>query len=517
VQNDEALFASPLFSPQDSFFRIRLFHHNLPLLLMSYLGTLKSLLYMPILHWFGVTPVVIRFPMVLAGAATVWIFYLLLKELSGERAACIGCSLLAADSLFLLTTCYDWGPTALQHLLIVGGLLLVVRFYRRPREITLLCGFLLFGLAAWDKALAFWMLSGIGIAGLLTIPRQIFAIATRRRLAIAVVGFCLGASPLLIYNFRHRFESFSENAGRDFHQLAERARLLQNTANGHALFGILPAEDGHTSEPHEPSPGVESLAARLASLAGHPQYHWMVYGFGLALLLAPLARGRSLRVILFALIALVVAWLEMATTANAGGSVHHTILLWPLPVMVIAVSLASASRRLGRAGLPAVLAITGLLAASEVLVTAEYYSAMVRNGGTVPWTEAVYTLADYLKGASASSIGCVDWGILDSLRLLDRGALPLRWGGDEDDAELRKLLDRPGSIFVGHGPGLEIFPDRTGKVTSHAEALGYRRQVDAVIADSFGRPMFEVFRFTAAEETDSPQRKGAESGMEKLR
>jgi hypothetical protein len=493
VQNDEALFASPLFPPEDSFYRIRLFHHNLALLLMSYLGTLKTLLYKPILYWFGVSPLAIRFPMLVAGTLSVWLFYLLLRETAGERAAHIGCGLLAADSLYLLTTCFDWGPVALQHLLIVGGFLLVVRFHRQGRTIALFAGFLLFGLAVWDKALALWMLSAIGIAGILTLPRQIFVTASPRRLVIAALGFCLGASPLLIYNLSHRFQTLRENSARELGEIPGRARLLQNTVNGHALFGILPEEE--TPQPHPPAEGLETLASNLSSTAGHPRYSLMVYGFLLALLLVPLARGPSLRIILFALIAMAVAWVQMATTANAGGSVHHSILLWPLPAAFVAVSLAAASRRLGRAGLPVVIGVTALLAGSEVLVTAEYYTTMVRNGGTVGWTEAVYTLSDYMGAARAKTVSCVDWGILDSLRLLNRGALPLRWGGDEDDTELRALLAQPESIFLGHGAGFEIFPGRTAKLTSHAGALGYQRQVIAVIADSFGRPMFEVFRF----------------------
>ncbi|MGA7833981.1 MAG: glycosyltransferase family 39 protein, partial [Acidimicrobiales bacterium] len=492
----EALFASPLFPPTAWLYRIRLFHHDLPLLLMSYLGTLKTLIYTPIFHWFGVSAMVLRLPVLAAGTATVWLFYLLIRRIAGERAACIGCSLLAADSLYLLTTCFDWGPVALQHLLTVGGLLLVVRFYRERRAPALFVAFLFFGLAVWDKALAFWMLSGIGLAGILTVPRQIFDAVTPRRAAIAAAGFCLGASPFLIYNLGHRFETLRENSTRDFSDIPGRARLLRNTVNGQALFGWLVEEDPQTPAPHAPSDEMETLSARISAFAGHPRHNLMVYGFLLALLVAPLARGPSLRAILFALVAMAVAWAQMATTANAGGSVHHIILLWPLPAMVIAISLASASRRLGRAGLPAAIAVTALLAGSEMLVTNEYYTMMVRNGGTVPWSDAVYTLSEYMKSVPAKSVSCVDWGIEDSLRLLNRGALPLRWGGDESDADLRSLLAQPTSLFLGHSPGREVFPGKTESLTKRAAALGYRRQVLAVIADSFGRATFEVFRYS---------------------
>jgi uncharacterized membrane protein len=69
----------------------------------------------------------------LAGAATIWLFYRLLRRISGNRAAVFGCALLAADSTFLLTNTFDWGPVALQHLLLVGAILLLVVFYQDNR------------------------------------------------------------------------------------------------------------------------------------------------------------------------------------------------------------------------------------------------------------------------------------------------------------------------------------------------------------------------------------------------
>ena len=68
--------------------------------------------------------------MLLAGVASVWLFFRLLDRIAGRRAAIIGCTLLAVDSTYLLTVCFDWGPVALQHLLLVAGLLLLVRFYQ---------------------------------------------------------------------------------------------------------------------------------------------------------------------------------------------------------------------------------------------------------------------------------------------------------------------------------------------------------------------------------------------------
>jgi hypothetical protein len=44
IQDDEALFASPLYYPLGRELQLRAFHHDVPLMMMSYLGTFKTLL-----------------------------------------------------------------------------------------------------------------------------------------------------------------------------------------------------------------------------------------------------------------------------------------------------------------------------------------------------------------------------------------------------------------------------------------------------------------------------------------
>src|ERR1035437_2924392 len=117
LQNDESLFANGIFKPYAVVYTYPWGRAGLPVMLMSYLGALKSWIYRPIFELFGTGASAVRVPMVLAGVASVWLFYLLLRRAAGERAALFGCGLLAADSLYLLTTCFDWGPVALQHLL----------------------------------------------------------------------------------------------------------------------------------------------------------------------------------------------------------------------------------------------------------------------------------------------------------------------------------------------------------------------------------------------------------------
>src|SRR5580704_11014213 len=52
LQMDEALFAGPYYQTVQREFRIRLFHHNIPLMVMTYIGTLKTLIYWPLIALF---------------------------------------------------------------------------------------------------------------------------------------------------------------------------------------------------------------------------------------------------------------------------------------------------------------------------------------------------------------------------------------------------------------------------------------------------------------------------------
>jgi 4-amino-4-deoxy-L-arabinose transferase-like glycosyltransferase len=503
LQNDEALFGAAIFEPRAGYL-FQLAHSRLPIMLMSYLGTLKSWIYAPIFRVFGTGVSALRDPMLLAGVASVWLFYLLLRRIAGERAAVIGCGLLAVDSLYLLTICFDWGPVALQHLLLIGGMLLLVKFYQERGALALAGGWFLWGLAMWDKALAIWMLSGIGIAGIVIFPGRIMAVTTWRRVLISVLAFVLGALPLVIYNVEQPWATFRGNVSYDAGDIPGKARLLLATADGNGLFSWLANEGWQTKNHHQPRGLIQTASAGISALASRPRHSMTVWAFCLALLLTPLARGNALRAILFALIAMLIGWTQMAVTVNAGGSVHHAILLWPFPQIVIGVSLAAASRRLGSAGIPAVAAVLILLMVSCALVTNEYFRLIIRNGGGSNWTEAIFRLSDYMKGVSSDDVFCVDWGIFDSLRLLNRGKLKLRVGSDpiskseltgEDREFLQRMIGDSGHIFINHTKDFEFFEGVNAKLVKYAADRGFRREIMAVIPDSYGRDVYEVYHF----------------------
>jgi Dolichyl-phosphate-mannose-protein mannosyltransferase len=502
IQNDEALFAGPIYEPLEALYAWPLPHHRqIPIMLMSYLGCLKTLIFTPIFKLFGNGAYAVREPALIFGAASVWLFFLLLRRVAGDRESIVGCWLLAADSLYLLTTCYDWGPVALQHLLTVAGAFFLVRFYQTNSNVSLALGFLSFGFALWDKALALWMLSGFGIAGILTFPRQILAVTNLRRILISITALGLGAAPLISYNLHAPLATIRENTAIDTGALITKFHLLTGTAQGRMLLGFWNAPDETTPAPHQPRDVMQKTSARLSSLAGHPSSDWLPAAFVAAVIVAPFAGLHTLRVVAFFLVAMAVAWFQMALNSHTGGTVHHAILLWPWPEAVVAISFAGVSRRLGRFGAPALAATTVLVVTSSLLVTNEYYAKMVRNGGSPTWTTAVFPLAESLKDSGASFAFCTDWGILESVGLLNAWRPVMRNGilGEDESVALAHMVSDPSHIILAHTRAAEQFRGVNEGVIERAQKLGYTKQTIRIVGDGFGRDVFEVYRFVRAD------------------
>jgi hypothetical protein len=502
IENDEALFANALYDRAPALYSIP--GSGIPLMVITYLGALKAWIYAPIFRLFGAGVWQLREPSIIMGAVSIWLFFLLLRRVAGMRAAVIGTCLLAVDSDYLMTVCYDWGPVALQHLLLIGGALLVVRFCQTGKSRALAGGFFLFGLAMWDKALAIWLLSGMAVASLAIYGRRVLALFTIRRAAVAMAAFCVGALPLIAFNIHSDLSTFRQNVVRETNAFPTKAQFLSKALAGGGLFGYLEFEDSQTASPHTPSGALGWTSAKLADVAGHPRRSGMLYLLLAALLAAPLAGWASMRAIFFCLVAGAIAWFEMATNAYTGGSIHHTILLWPLPQAIVAISFAGASRRLGRAGLVAVATVLLLFSTFGVLVTNEYHAQMVRNGGTAAWSPALFPLSDDLRARAPKAVFCMDWGMLNSLRLLHEGRIPLYPGSDPvfprrvltpaDRRLIEWMLAQPDAVFVAHTPDAESFAGANERLIQAAVDVGYRRELLAAIQDGYGRRVFEVYR-----------------------
>ncbi len=502
IQMDEALFAGPYYQPAAREFRVRLFHHDIPVMVMTYIGTLKTLLFWPIIaifrSGFHAHPLeaawVLRLPTVLAGVLTVFLFFYLAERSAGRRTAVIAAILLASDPTFLLTNTFDWGPVALEHLLLVTGCLFLLKYAQDREEWNLPLGFFFLGLALWNKAVFVWALAGLICAVLSVFGRQLSKMASRRPLALAAAGFLIGALPFVIYNGHRRAETFRTNGHLDPRIAPAKFIHVRSALGGYGLFGYLVSEENADN----PNPPV-SLRGRAAVFIrdhfGERRSGGMEYAVVLALLAVPLWwRSRAAR---FCLVFCAVAWLFMASTRDAGAAIHHTVLLWPFPQLFVAVTIGSIRWKWLAAS------ICLLLVGMNLLVVNQYIYQFERDGADGPFTDAIYRLSAVIPEIPGQTVYVLDWGIQFPLDLLHNGRLHMNSGHEPfmtdtlsewGKGAASRMFANPAGLFIGHTEKRENFVGVRKRFDEDAAAQGCHEDSLQAISDSNGRPVFEVFK-----------------------
>jgi 4-amino-4-deoxy-L-arabinose transferase-like glycosyltransferase len=492
LQADEVLFAGPFFMPAYQEFCLRVSHYEIPLMIMSYIGTFKTVLYWPIFSLFGFNVFAVRLPMVFVGAATILVFYLLTVQWVGKRAALIAALLLATDPIFLLTDTFDWGPVALEHFLVVTGCWLIAR--KRP---TL--GAFLFGLALWNKALFLWMLAGLTVAAVFVYMPEIRTVLKDHRTCIRVgLAFLVGAMPFLIYNVIQPNATLSSNAHLSTENLSTKFFNLRFALAGNGLNGFIVHWDSAVQAKRPVSvPGRVAFFIREHSFG--PHYTTLFpYAILLSFALIPLWwRSPGRRAALFALVSAAVAFLAMVVSRGAGASIHHTVLLWPMPHLFVGIALAALRVPWLSFGAGAVLIISNLLVVNQYVVQFE------RNGAKERFTDAVNSLSKTLSDSTGDSVYIIDWGIKEPVTFLEKGKsqgrsfnfMPV--SATLDDAQRRAIgavLANPYALFVAHVRSEEIFPHVGEQFESILQAECYEKTDLRLVRDSNGRPIFELFR-----------------------
>jgi len=494
LQNDELFFAGPIYADL-AFYKLQFGAAKVPLMVMSYTGALKTWLYMALFQVLAPDEWSVRVPVLLMGMATVWLSWVLVRRLAGDRAANVTAILLATDTIFLMTNTFDWGPVALQHILLMAGLVAIQSWVAGGSRRMLALGFFLWGLGAWDKALMAWPLIGLAVATVVVYPRELKARLRLKPLGLAVLAFLIGASPLVWFNLDRAGETATANTRFTAEGLGTKLRAAEDTVNGSTLFGYMV----YTSAPaagHAQGTILGKVAARIGRVFGNHRKNGMIPAYALGLICFVIClRSPRRRILLFLLITTAVAWAQMALTKGTGGASHHVILLWPFPVMFLGIALSEAAAR-ARYGAAALIAVTVILAGTNLLTTNEYLREFDANGGFGGWTDAIYRLAGSVeKGPSVSWIGLVDWGYLNALETFHEGDLPLFIVADGNRAEIKREIEAPESIFIQHTEDKQMFPGINDRLRDMAGQLGFEEHVERTVHDRNGRPVFELFRF----------------------
>lgn len=500
-QHDEVVFAEPIYEHGLAFYSRQVSENSwIPMMINSYAGALKTWIYWPILSLWQPSAYSIRVPAMLFAALSIVLFWPIMVRAGGRRAATIATVLLATDSMYLMTSIFDWGPCALQHFFLVAVMLTFIRFHETSSWRMLFLASFLTGLALWEKALFFWLGAGLVVGCLAIYPRYVLKHLSWRNLGIAAAGFLIGAYPFIKYNLHKPNATLGENAVFSTEEFDGKLEAAKRTINAHAIYGYIVFDDW-MQPPREPRNGLEEASLSLRNSTSLDQKNEMIWAYGLAILLIPFTwRTRAWRPMLFSLIFCAVGWALMLVTRNAGASVHHVILLWPVPLMFLSLTFSEASLRLPqKIGLPLLCVIVGFFTVENILSTNQYLAQLVRDGPEYKWTNALYPMSDDLMRSHYAEIDGIDWGTTVPLEVLDRGQLPLSYMAVDEKSPQEPLfkMSKSGVVFLGHvnNKDIVVFPGVNDALDSIAKKNGYMKQVLKTYADGNGRPVFELFQY----------------------
>lgn len=129
LQYDEVLFVNAaLGGVDDSFIHKRI--HGIPVMLLPYIGALKSFLYYLVFKLFGVSVESIRIPVIVISCMTLWVGFQMVRFLYSPGLACLFVLLLATDPAFIFQSKLDWGPVVLMMFFKMLALYWFFRFIR---------------------------------------------------------------------------------------------------------------------------------------------------------------------------------------------------------------------------------------------------------------------------------------------------------------------------------------------------------------------------------------------------
>ena len=299
LQNDELFFAGPLYDHNAAAYYARIGSIRIPIMVVSYTGALKTWLYAWLPNVASPSEWTIRLPVLTIGVITIWLTWLWMRRIgAGTWATGIAVALLATDTSYLLTTTFDWGPVALQHLLLMAGLVAFQGWANNQSGVALAAAFFLWGVGMWDKALIIWPLSGLAIACILVYWQEVKRRMRFRFAAIAVISLLAGASPLIWFNIARPGETFSRNLNVSGNDFRLKLRALRESVDGSAMFGYIVYKDATSLGKPLNSPG--SLPAAIKKHLGSHERNWMPAGFALALIAFMFSwRSRAWRPLLF--------------------------------------------------------------------------------------------------------------------------------------------------------------------------------------------------------------------------
>jgi 4-amino-4-deoxy-L-arabinose transferase-like glycosyltransferase len=430
---DETNFANAAMGKENAPFRIweiEVLGKKLPLMIMSYIGSVKSALYAPIFRIFGTGATAVRLPVVILGLFTLLISFAVFRRMFDRRIALAALLLFATDPTFIFANRLDWGPVSLMLLLEMASLYFMWRWMKEGKRSFLgIAGFCL-GLGLYNKIIFAWFTAALLLSLLLFFREELKKLLRPRLLMCFLPAFLLGCLPLIAYNIAIPMGTFKDRPGFssfEMETLRQRYYLFRGTLDGGGVYNFVNQEDISDPDgiPNKEASGTTDPAIRkiagISWIRKSPLDLVLVGSLLLISIFLISKRLRDPRPILFVGSILLIIAALICLTGEATGA-HHVISLYPFIFIVIAFTACELGNWLTRSHALASGILAGVLLLPlcliHIVLDTRHLQSFKRTGGVGVWSDAVYDLASFARQNPDRKFMLMQWGLGNQFPLL---------------------------------------------------------------------------------------------------
>jgi len=388
---DELLWTNPILPNGDGQTFITYSFQGIPIMLMPYIGALKTYLFLPVSKIFGFTVSSIRgFALIEAISILILVYVFTLRNIS-KRVAIVAVGLLAINTTFLYQTKTDYGPVNLMFILQMFLLFFIINFTKTQKSSSLVGIVAVSLLGFFDKFNFLWIIFSSIMASLLIYRQEVKnLIATHKKNVwlIFVIFISTGIVGYKLIRFLFTFFNIPDRA-----LLFEKLQLLTTTINN---------DDFYFMVFHR----VYSFPKIL--------FYFYVSVIIIGLTLALIKKIKINKIAIFLLIMTFFTILQILLTKNATGA-HHLMTIFPAFYITVAYFMWTIidSCKVNFYLRGAVIIIFTSALVLQFLILLNFEKTLMRGESQNPaWSQKIYALSnDIIKEEEQSDIYFLDWGI----------------------------------------------------------------------------------------------------------
>lgn len=494
---------------------IRPFGHPLPVMVMPYIGPVKTLLHAPVFVLFGISTVTVRLLPLAAGVVSLVLTWWVCRRLWDRTVAGLAVVLVALDPSWVYYLTRDVGPTALAVLFKLAAVALGIRWWRGGGWIHLAATGFVLGLGVSHKVDFLWLVAALAVPLAVLVPRELAGRLRGWSPAVGGAAFLVGAAPVVAFNLvtgGHTFGPFLERLlfsergrflGRFFDHLGTRLEQVAGLLNGAAVERLFFAAPGPGAWGWVvPAVLVASLAGLLAAAlrdlfrrsgSAHP------------------TRSSSPRHLpALALLLHLVVFLGASCFSPTLLQPHHLLALYPAFHVALALALVELGRWLRslgheRSGATVTAVLVTVLLAANLAAVVFIDRGLRRTGGVGYWSDAIERLAEDLEKRDASEpVVVMDWGFTNNLVVLTEGELPMEPAYRElwrhpPAPELFEPYLGPGRLYLFHAPRFTLYREVPELFRRSAAEHALRPVVETRLPQRDGGEVYRLVRLVRAE------------------